>query len=396
MDEITIGSLFTGYGGLDQAVSAVTGGRTIWTSDIGPGANKIIEHRYPDVPNLGDISAVDWSTVQRPDIITGGFPCQDVSAAGRRAGLAPGSRSGLWSMMCRAVDQLRPSLMVAENVRGLLSADGHADVEPCPWCLGNTGDEPALRALGGVLGDLADIGYDAAWHGLTASSVGAPHGRFRVFIIAWPTTNPDAFGRDGWARVIRPGRWGQPTNGGRAVVVDAVDDDSDGWSGIGEFHPATTSNPVSGGWERRGADGITRSSDAATRGSESVTTDPNSDGRTQFGRVEPVERDTHGCDRSDGPGDPGEPATQWGQFGPAIRRWEQLTRPAPGPTEAGPKGGQRLSPRFVEWMMGLPDGWVTDPVIGLTRNEQLKALGNGVVPAQAAQALRILLPIIPA
>jgi len=83
--------------------------------------------------------------------------------------------------------------------------------------------------------------------------------------------------------------------------------------------------------------------------------------------------------------------TDWGSFEPAIRRWETLTRPAPAPTETGPKGGQRLAPRFVEWMMGLPEGHVTDPAIGLTRNNQLKALGNGVCPQQAEAAIRALL-----
>lgn len=77
---------------------------------------------------------------------------------------------------------------------------------------------------------------------------------------------------------------------------------------------------------------------------------------------------------------------------PAVRRWEALTRPAPAPTDTTGKNGQpRLSPAFVEWMQGLPLGHVTDPAIGLTRNEQLKALGNGVVPQQAALATRLWL-----
>lgn len=81
----------------------------------------------------------------------------------------------------------------------------------------------------------------------------------------------------------------------------------------------------------------------------------------------------------------------WGPYGAAIRRWERrLGRAAPAPTERGAKGQPRLSPVFVEWLMGLPSGWVTD-VPGLTRNEMLKALGNGVVPQQAEAALRILL-----
>jgi DNA (cytosine-5)-methyltransferase 1 len=80
----------------------------------------------------------------------------------------------------------------------------------------------------------------------------------------------------------------------------------------------------------------------------------------------------------------------WGQYAAAIHRWESLTRPAPAPTEIGPKGNPRLSAAFSEWMMGLPAGWVTD-VPAITRNEALKALGNGVVPQQAAAALRVLL-----
>jgi site-specific DNA-cytosine methylase len=75
-----IGSLFSGYGGLERGVQAVLGGTVAWHSEIDPGACKILAHRYPDVPNLGDITAVDWSAVEPVDVLTGGFPCQDVSA----------------------------------------------------------------------------------------------------------------------------------------------------------------------------------------------------------------------------------------------------------------------------------------------------------------------------
>ncbi|KRC37499.1 hypothetical protein ASE15_05140 [Oerskovia sp. Root22] len=89
-----------------------------------------------------------------------------------------------------------------------------------------------------------------------------------------------------------------------------------------------------------------------------------------------------------------DPRSDFGAYAPAIERWERVFgRPAPSPTEPTGKGGaQRLSPRFVEWLMGLPDGWVTDTDI--TRNEQLKALGNGVVPQQAAAAIRHMLHTI--
>lgn len=86
---LTIGSLFTGYGGLDLAVEAVLDAHTVWTSDTDPGARRIIAHRWPDAPNLGDITAVDWTAVEPVDVLTGGFPCQDVSHAGRPEGPRP-------------------------------------------------------------------------------------------------------------------------------------------------------------------------------------------------------------------------------------------------------------------------------------------------------------------
>lgn len=329
---LRIGSLFSGYEGLGLGVQAAIGGELAFVSDIDPGANAVLAHRFPDVPNLGDITTTDWVGAWPVDVLTGGFPCQDVSMAGRQAGMRPGTRSGLWAMMAGAIDRLRPSLVVIENVRGLLNADAHSDMEHCSWCLGKLTGQPRVRALGAVLGDLADLGYDAAWQGLTAASVGAPHNRFRVFIVAAPDTDP--LGWDGRARLIGQGWWGQPTNG---------------------CAPANTG-----------------------RNGERT--------RRAIGEVVTGERSSDHPQRRSPAGD-----HQWGSYGPAISRWATvLGRPAPAPTDTGPKGGQRLSPRFVEWMMGLPDGWVTD-VPGLSCAQQLKALGNGVIPQQAEAAIRHLL-----
>ena len=183
-----IGSLFSGYGGLDMAAQEVFGGTIAWNCDNDKGASTLLAHHWPDVPNLGDITNVNWSHVEPVDIITAGSPCQDVSVAGARRGMHEGTRSNLWVAARDAIDALRPSLFIWENVRGVLSSCAHSDMGQCRRCVGEaTGKhDPALRALGRVLGDLADIGYDATWHGLRASDVGAPHQRFRVFLLAWP------------------------------------------------------------------------------------------------------------------------------------------------------------------------------------------------------------------
>lgn len=135
-------------------------------------------------PTSGDISAVDWADVPPVDVLCGGFPCQDVSAAGKRAGLKDGTRSGLWSIFADAIDHLRPPIVIIENVRGLLNATAHRDMESTDTVVGNGTGRPVLRAAGAVLGDLADLGYDAQWATLAASAIGAPHRRERVFIVA--------------------------------------------------------------------------------------------------------------------------------------------------------------------------------------------------------------------
>jgi DNA (cytosine-5)-methyltransferase 1 len=386
---------------------------TVWHSDLEDAPSRILEHHWPGVPNLGDVTTIDWATVPPVDVICGGFPCQDVSLAGLRRGLRPDTRSGLWSHFAAAIDTLRPRLVVVENVRGLLSAEAHSDLEPDPWDLGGPAraDRPALRALGAVLGDLADLGYDAEWLGVRAADAGAPHGRFRVFVLARPA-DPDDERFDGTA----PAR---DARGQRLEDRDSATQDAD-VAARGELGLAAP-----GQSEGRGA-----RADARGRG-RTATPDPRDDRR---GAVEAAHDEdgplTH-WDEPDGraPADPGGvdgerrgaagdvarpsgptqgagdqrerdgdaahdrgAAPAWVTYEPTIRRWESTVgRVAPAPTERSAAGGQRLSPAFVEWMMGLPAGHVTAPEIGLTRAQQLKALGNGVVPQQAALALRTLL-----
>ena len=182
-----IGSLFSGYGGLDLAVKKVTGAEVAWHCEWEDAPSKILEKHFPSVPNYKDVTKVDFTKVEPVDILTGGFPCQDLSLAGKRAGLKEGTRSGLWSEFARAIEEIRPRLVVIENVRGLLSAKADNGMEYQDEVVEYLRGRPPLTAIAAVLGDLADIGYDAKWTGIRAADAGAPHNRFRVFIIAYPS-----------------------------------------------------------------------------------------------------------------------------------------------------------------------------------------------------------------
>jgi site-specific DNA-cytosine methylase len=119
---LKIGSLFSGYGGLDLAVEHVFNAKTVWFSELNEPVARVFTRHWPDAPNLGDITTIDWTQAEPVDILIGGFPCQDVSTVGKRAGIAPGTRSGLWAHMAAAIDALQPEWVVIENVRGLLSS----------------------------------------------------------------------------------------------------------------------------------------------------------------------------------------------------------------------------------------------------------------------------------
>lgn len=407
---LKIGSLFSGYGGLDMAVESVTGARTAWVSDIDKGACKILAHRYPDVPNHGDLTAIDWSAVEPVDIITGGFPCQDLSHAGKGAGMAEGTRSGLWSYMCEAINIIRPRLVVAENVRGLLSAEALRPVEPCTWCVGDDADLD-MRALGAVLADLANIGYDASWYGLRAADVGACHGRFRVFLVAHPVGE-----RSDWAGVARDGR-GQPANGDRPALTLLPTVTARDWKNAGD--PAKTAARMA---ERgqplteiavnllptpavndMGRAYTPDEWDAWTAKMQAAHGNGNGHGKSleiEAARLLPTpmvgstSAASHGQISGQFRDAMDAAFARFGDYAAAIARWESVIgRPAPSPTApTGKNGAHRLSPKFTEWMMGLPAGWITD-VPDITRNEALKACGNGVVPQQAAAALRVLLNV---
>ena len=354
-----LGSLCSGYGGLDMAVQYVfPNARTVWHCENAPAPAAVLAHHFPDVPNLGDLKTVDFGGVEGVDILAAGFPCQDVSIAGPRDGMREGNRSGLWRDVARAIEILQPTWVVIENVRGLLSQQAHGVLEPCTRCMGHTKPEHRLRALGAVLGDLALLGFDAEWLCLRASDAGAPHRRDRTFILArrafaedpdlehwlqWRDSAP------GQAQARRP--W--PDLGrrsGMGAVADPVSVEPQRSRTPGELGGEASAESGEGDQQQR-------SGDTAWSGG------PNAD--------------DYGC------------GIVWGRYEQAIRRWEELIgRPAPCPI-GWVKTGRRITPQFVEWMMGLPNGWVT-AVPGITRTRQFTTLGNGVVPQQAVMALTIL------
>lgn len=331
-----IGSVCTGYGGLDMAVQAVFGGELTWVADPDPGAAAILAHHRPTVPNLGDITTTDWTALPPVDIVCGGYPCQPFSVAGQRKGTDDARH--IWPYIATALRVLRPRLVVLENVAGHLRLGFDA-----------------------VLADLAELGFDAEWCTVRASEVGAPHRRERLFFLAWPAERgprPVADSADlghERDRGARDGRTGSPH--GRKPPADAA--------GVRHGHtgtprlPGVASAPVGGG--------------AAT------AADAHRDGQQGVQRGEPGVGTRGDTDRRG--------KERWGRYGPAVARWEAATgRTAPWAVDV--RG--RLSPAFVEWLMGLPEGHVT-AAPGLTRTQQLKALGNGVVPQQGAAALRLLL-----
>lgn len=202
---VTVGSLFTGYGGLELALGVLLDVELQFVADTNPAASRVLAYRWPDVPNLGDVTAVDWSTVPRVDIVTGGFPCQDVSHGGTRQGLTLDTRSGLWAYMAIAIEELRPAVVVVENVGGLLSAwSDSGDVGDCPFCMGDDSTQSVVRALGAVLGDLTDLGFDTDWSVVSAAEIGAPHRRERVVVVAHTRGEAESIWRRLWPKPVPP------------------------------------------------------------------------------------------------------------------------------------------------------------------------------------------------
>lgn len=158
--------LFSGIGGFSLGLERTGGFETVAFCEIDPFCRRVLAKHWPDVRQYEDVRTLTTERLAADgiavDAICGGFPCQDISWAGRGAGLH-GQRSGLWSEYARLICELRPQYAIMENSAALLA-----------------------RGMGDLLRDLAEIGYDAEWHCISSSDIGAPHARERVWVVAYP------------------------------------------------------------------------------------------------------------------------------------------------------------------------------------------------------------------
>ncbi len=176
MKKLRVLDLFSGIGGFSLGLERTGGFETVAFCEIEEFPRKVLAKHWPEVPIYHDVRTLTAERlaadgIAEIDVITGGFPCQDLSVAGKRRGMGENTRSGLWSEIVRLIGEIRPRYVIVENVANLLSGPSS---RPGGW-------------FGRVLGDLAECGYDAEWENIPAAALGAHHRRERVWIVAHPT-----------------------------------------------------------------------------------------------------------------------------------------------------------------------------------------------------------------
>lgn len=297
----------------------------VWYAEVDDGPKTVLAQAFPGVPNVGDITKAEWPRVPKPSVYAAGFPCQPISAGGLQRHRA--DERYLWPWVADGIRQTRPAAVFLENVDRIVSIDNGS-------------------VLAEVLGDLKAMGYAARWTVLGACAVGLAHHRHRWFCWAEHvgSSAPDA--------VRIPAKCGAPRSGGRVLLPTARARDWKTGSRHDELPVVACLLPTP------------RASDGAKGG--------------------PGQRGSKG--------DLALPAAVlsevFGRYADAVALHAETTgRMPPAPTEPNRNGNMRLSPRFAEWLMDIPEGWVADH---LTRVPALKAIGNGVVPRQARAALDLL------
>jgi DNA (cytosine-5)-methyltransferase 1 len=353
MRPLTVGGICVGYGGLETAISRLVDIRHTWHAENNPAASKVLTHYWPEAPNHGDVTLIDWTALAPIDVLAGGVPCQGYSSKGK--GLGGDDDRDLWPVrktdaagnarrgMVDAIDVLQPPLVVLENVDQLVNSGGGANFAT-------------------ILTDLRVRGYAVAWTVVGACRVGAAHHRHRTFLAACktavgvPMSDPVAHANgSGWEPVqqvlfgeVDAPRWplsGLMVDGSVwALPADTCDDSL-------RLLPTVLTSEANGPGQH-GTGGM--------------------DLRTTVSLLDP---EAVGHDR-------------FGPFAAAVRRHERaygLVAPAPQVRSAD--GGWQLSALFTEFMQGLAPGFLTDL---LTRAEAIVRAGNGVNALQAAFALQSL------
>lgn len=394
---VTVGSFCSGVGGLDIGVADVLGGTHAWFAENDPGASAVLAVHFPGVPNHGDLTTFDWASAEPVSVLCMGFPCQPFSAAGLQRGAA--DERHLFPHIVTAMEKMvrLPRMVVVENVPRLVTIqDGEV------WRY--------------VQDELMRLGYAGVWRVASASAVGAPHLRKRVVLVALRVP-----GREIMRHV--PKRYGAtsdllktPTanlavNGGSqhpdkrreggavATLADEIEfllptprtSDSRGAGqrkhakangldlreAISLLPTPRATDGTNGGPNQRGSKGDLALPSAVMRMLPTPTV-TNAHGNGHNNRGEALL--------------PGAVSPEvFGRYAAAVERWASVVGPPPPPREVSVRGGERLSARFVEWMVGLPAGWATDPALGLSNAAVMRCLGNAVVPRFASFVVAELL-----
>ncbi len=333
-EALTLGSLFSGIGGLEMGLELALGATTIWQVEKDSYARQALATSWPEASrDVHDIREAGARNLQRVDILCGGFPCQGLSVAGKGRGLED-ERSSLWFEMLRVIRELRPSVVVLENV-------------------------PAIRTrgLGVVLGGLASIGYDAQWGVFGAADVGAPHRRQRWWCVAYL---PNAIGgilRKQLRGRRGEGRQGPPQSGPDGEVGPVADADSRRLQGLGESEPAREQSPhrgiVDGRRGSRGVDGPPMGDTPGQRPPVGVSQQP--DPRQELASSVRASRETHEGDAESLLGGTPDGVPGWAYSGGEVEAWEMAPRTIV--SGADPNRVQRLRclgnavvPRWSYWV----------------------------------------------
>ena len=353
------GSLFSGIGGFDLALTRA-GFVPVWMCEIDKNCQNVLQRRFDGVKIYDDVRSIGKNNAESVDLVCGGFPCQDLSVAGKRAGLA-GERSGLWFEFARVIDELEPKWVVIENVPGLLSS--------------NKGKDFAV-----IVQWLAERGYGVSWRILDAQYFGVPQRRRRVFIVG-------SLGNGRSAEVLferesLPGDTAPSREKGEGTPSATLRGFGHGWQGQHNDTNAVISRPI------RSQSQMAHREDVDTL----IVFDANRDGLTNDENISPTLK--HQGDGNKAHGAYAKLSIAW-EMQHASEAYRESGDTAPTLQQRMGTGGnnvplvgvRRLTPTECERLQGFPDGWTE----GQSDSTRYRQLGNAVaVPVVEWIARRIM------